>query len=89
MRELSHVLERAVLNADGPVLTAADLPSEIVSPEAVAAGTTDERPTLDALERRYIAFVLKETRGNQSRAAQVLGISRKALWEKRKRYGMN
>lgn len=89
VRELSHVLERAVLNADGPVITAADLPAEIVSPEAVAAGATDERPTLDALERRYIAFVLKETRGNQSRAAEVLGISRKALWEKRKRYGMS
>jgi len=33
--------------------------------------------------------VLKETRGNQSRAAAILGISRKALWEKRKRYGMD
>ncbi len=88
VRELGHVLERAVLNTDGPVLTAADLPSSIVSPEAVAAGATSERPTLDALERRYVAFVLKEMRGNQSRAAEVLGISRKALWEKRKRYGM-
>ena len=88
VRELGHVLERAVLNTDGPVLSAADLPSSIVSPELVADGRTSERPTLDALERRYIAFVLKETRGNQSKAAAILGISRKALWEKRKRYGM-
>lgn len=88
VRELAHVLERAVLNADGAVLTAADLPSSIVSPEIVATGASAERPTLDALERRYVAFVLKETRGNQSRAAEILGISRKALWEKRKRYGM-
>ncbi len=89
VRELGHVLERAVLNTDGPVLSAADLPSSIVSPELVADGATGERPTLDALQRRYIAFVLKETRGNQSRAAEILGISRKALWEKRKRYGMD
>jgi len=88
VRELGHVLERAVLNTDGPVLSTADLPSSIVSPELVADGGTSERPTLDALERRYIAFVLKETRGNQSRAAAILGISRKALWEKRKRYEM-
>jgi len=88
VRELAHVLERAVLSTDGPVLSAADLPSSIVSPETIASGATSERPTLDALERRYIAFVLKETRGNQSRAAAILGISRKALWEKRKRYGM-
>ena len=88
VRELGHVLERAVLNTDGPVLSAADLPSSIVSPELVADGRASERPTLDALERRYIAFVLKETRGNQSKAAAILGISRKALWEKRKRYGM-
>ena len=33
VRELGHVLERAVLNTDGPVLTATDLPSSIVSPE--------------------------------------------------------
>jgi len=88
VRELGHVLERAVLNTDGPVLSAADLPSSIVSPELVTDGRTTERPTLEALERRYIAFVLKETRGNQSKAAAILGISRKALWEKRKRYGM-
>ncbi len=88
VRELGHVLERAVLNTDGPLLSAADLPSSIVSPERVADGATSERPTLDVLERRYVAFVLKETRGNQSRAAEILGISRKALWEKRKRYGM-
>jgi two-component system response regulator HydG len=89
VRELGHVLERVVLNTDGPVVSAQDLPSSIVSPEIVASGGSAERPTLDALERRYIAFVLKETRGNQSRAAAILGISRKALWEKRKRYGMD
>ena len=88
VRELAHVLERAVLHTDGPILAASDLPSSIVSPELVASGASRERPTLDALERRYVAFVLKETRGNQSRAAAILGISRKALWEKRKRYGM-
>jgi two-component system response regulator AtoC len=88
VRELAHVLERAALATDETIIRAADLPPFLVTPERVASGETSERPTLDALERRYIAFVLSETRGNQSRAAAILGISRKALWEKRKRYGM-
>jgi DNA-binding NtrC family response regulator len=88
VRELRHVLERAALDLDGTTLRARDLPSSLVSPERVANGETTERPTLDDLERRYIAFILRETKGNQGRAAGMLGISRKSLWEKRKRYGL-
>lgn len=88
VRELSHVLERAVLDCDGPVLTSRDLPASVVSPERLVDGSSAGRPTLDELERRYIDVILRETRGNQSRAAAILGISRKALWEKRRRYGM-
>jgi len=88
VRELAHVLERVLLTTDARSIGAADLPDTLLSPEAIVEGAVEGRPTLDELERRYIAVVLKETRGNQSRAADILGISRKALWEKRKRYGM-
>ena len=88
VRELRHVLERAVMASNHGDIDAGDLVELAPSPERVADGESRERPTLDDLERRYIAFVLRETRGNQSRAASVLGISRKALWEKRKRYGI-
>ena len=88
VRELAHVLERVLLTTDARSIGAADLPDTLLSPEAIVEGAVEGRPTLDELERRYIAVVLKETRGNQSRAAEILGISRKALWEKRKRYGM-
>jgi len=47
------------------------------------------RPTLDEVERRYIVATLQFARGNQTDAAKILGISRKALWEKRKRYGLD
>lgn len=89
VRELRHVLERTLLDLQGPVLRAEDLPADLVAPERIASGEGPERPTLAALERRYIEFVLRETRGNQSRAATILGISRKALWEKRRRYGLD
>ena len=38
------------------------------------------------LEREHILRTLAYTRGHQGRAAEILGISRKALWEKRKRF---
>ena len=40
-------------------------------------------------ERGYIAEVLDFTRGKKSKAADILGISRKTLLEKRKRYGLD
>ena len=41
------------------------------------------------MERRYVAATLRAVGGNQTEAAARLGISRKSLWEKRKRYGMD
>ena len=45
-------------------------------------------PVYRPVERRYIASTLRHVHGNQTDAARLLGISRKALWEKRKRYGL-
>jgi len=56
--------------------------------EAYLAPGVHARPTLDDVERRYIELTLTYARGNQTRAAAILGISRKALWEKRKRFGL-
>jgi DNA-binding NtrC family response regulator len=90
IRELRHVIERACDAAgDGP-MTLDHLPAEMLEAPAVGAeGTLTRRPTLDEVERRYIAATLKHARGNQTDAAKLLGISRKSLWEKRKRYGLD
>jgi DNA-binding NtrC family response regulator len=45
--------------------------------------------TLEDMEQQYIAEVLDHTHGRKSRAAKILGISRKTLLEKRKRYGLD
>jgi DNA-binding NtrC family response regulator len=88
VRELAHVIERVLVATDAPTIVPADLPEAVWSPAGIVEGEVKGRPTLDELERQYIAVVLKETRNNQSRAAAILGISRKALWEKRRRYGI-
>jgi DNA-binding NtrC family response regulator len=64
------------------------LPSSILEQPSTLWAGRERRPTLKDVEQAYIRFVLDETGGSQTRAATVLGISRKALWEKRRRFGI-
>jgi DNA-binding NtrC family response regulator len=87
-RELRAVVERAaLLVSSGEVPTSALPPQLAEQPAALWAGR-DRRPTLKDVEQAYLRFVLDAVGGSQTRAAAVLGISRKALWEKRRRYGI-
>jgi len=81
VRELRNLLERALVQGQGPEITPADLPHRMRE-------STPRKITLEELERAYIAEVLDATRGRKGRAAEILGISRKTLLEKRKRYGL-
>ena len=82
VRELRNLLERALVQSQGPEITPADLPQWVRE-------STPKRMTLEQLERAYIAEVLDATRGKKGRAAEILGISRKTLLEKRKRYRLD
>ncbi|HEX6973993.1 MAG TPA: sigma-54 dependent transcriptional regulator [Vicinamibacterales bacterium] len=91
VRELKHTIERAVLSldTDRDELRAQDLPPDLFEDVGhLYAPDATGRPTLDEVERRYIELTLRQTKDNQGEAARILGISRKALWEKRKRYGL-
>jgi len=84
VRELRNAVDRAVLMEETEVITAAALPpldGDVVDTAARA------RWTLEELESRYIRRVLSET-SDYSRAAEILGINRKTLLEKRKKYGI-
>jgi transcriptional regulator with PAS, ATPase and Fis domain len=89
IRELRHVIERTLLAGVGDRIATDSLPLDILEGgEAYLAPVGKARPTLEEVERRYIALTLQAARGNQTKAAAILGISRKSLWEKRKRYGL-
>ncbi|MGE5815155.1 MAG: sigma 54-interacting transcriptional regulator [Acidobacteriota bacterium] len=91
VRELRHTVDRAILDLDhgAKEIAPGNLPIDLVAHPATYQGSGPaDRPTLEELERRYIELVLRETRGKQTQAARLLGISRKALWEKRKKYGL-
>ena len=86
VRELAHVLERAVIVADGERVEAAHLPDSVRAAASLQR-RRERRMTLAELEAAYIAETLVAARGNKSEAARWLGISRKNLYEKLARYG--
>ncbi len=97
VRELRNVLERAVILASGDVLSVEHLPPELEEPVAGRAdGTTKSAPVslpaeglrLEEVERDLVRQALASTGGNQVRAARLLGISRDALRNRMKKFGM-
>ena len=88
VRELRAVVERAALYAGGETVPLSALPAHVLEePRTLWAGRP-KPPSLKEVEQAYIRHVLQQAGGSQTRAASALGISRKALWEKRRRYGI-
>jgi len=88
VRELENVIERSLIMAGGQVITVKDLPphirGEAESPIQLDL-EADKLPTLDEMERRMIRKALAKTEGNKSKAAQLLGITRRQLYSKMER----
>ena len=94
VRELRNRIERACVLSDRPVLEPSDLFEDTPRPGAddVAEDAATTLPTLDRYiaeaEADYIAAVLARCGGRMGTTAAALGISRKTLWEKMKRHGL-
>jgi DNA-binding NtrC family response regulator len=92
VRELENFIERAVvLHASGGGGTVGfELPSDATEDEAEGASILDEaqrkRWTFEDLEREYIFRVLESVRWKKTEAAEILGIDRRTLYRKLKRY---
>ena len=84
VRELRNVLERAVIVCEGP----------FVDVEHLSLAAREDIPSLDStdlgvLERQAIAQALREVSGNKAAAAKQLGLSRKQLDTRLRKYGLN
>jgi two-component system response regulator AtoC len=103
IRELENLMERVILFADGPRIEAHDLPAPVRSgvggtslptPESLTheIGETPLKEILKArqaeIEKAFIVQALGKTEGNVTRAAKLLGISRKSLQTKMKEFGL-
>jgi two-component system response regulator AtoC len=99
VRELSHAIEHAVVLSGGGEIDVRHLPAGI-SNQGVTAGRGPEggpnapeiRPLHIALrefEREYLLRAMSQASGKRVRAAELLGISRKSLWEKLRLHGIS
>ena len=86
VRELEHIIERAVILADGDTIKFKHLPIRFHGANFTAPDTNKKFMTLAEMEKRYILEVLKANGGNKSKTAELLGISRAALWRKLKQF---
>lgn len=89
VRELEHTMERILILEDTDVIRVRNLPSFITRRQGELQMFSEEPVTLEELEKRYIRFVLKKTKGKKTEAANVLGINRKTLAAKIKKYGIH
>ena len=85
VRELRNVVIRAAVLAAGPEITLADLPSEFT--ENSFSSALGNMAVLDEIERGAIVQALQASAGNQQKAADRLGISKRTLQRKIKTYG--
>jgi two-component system response regulator AtoC len=86
VRELEHIIERAVILADGDTIKFKHLPGRFHSAESQPLDPARKFMTLAELEKKYILEVLEASGGNKSKTTELLGISRAALWRKLKQF---
>ncbi|RYZ58931.1 MAG: sigma-54-dependent Fis family transcriptional regulator, partial [Chitinophagaceae bacterium] len=85
VRELQYAIERAVIMADGNVLTARDILFSPIESSAVMVDE-DEQSNLSTIEKNTILKVIEKNSGNISKAAKELGITRTALYRRLSKY---
>ncbi len=89
VRELENIIERTLATCTDVEIKPGHLPQDVIAhvrplPQSPVA----EAPlkSLKTTEQQYIFSVLQQTKGNQSKAARIMGISRVSLWRKLKKY---
>ena len=82
LRQLRNTLERGLVMIEG-----GEEGGPVDPPQPEGLLESHPRPLVE-VEKEQIKNALAYTRGHQGKAAELLGISRKALWEKRRRYGI-
>ncbi|MEW5807720.1 MAG: helix-turn-helix domain-containing protein [Acidobacteriota bacterium] len=89
MRELKNVIDNAAILCEGSRIKPEDLHLDFsVSEKNTLRHLAENKLSLEEIEKLYIQEILNLTNGNRSKAAKILGINRKTLLEKRKKYNL-
>lgn len=86
VRELKNVIERAVILADGNLLTSADLPYEILNYQVANQSKSVSAFAMNSIEKLHIQKVLNYTNGNKAETARLLEIGIATLYRKLEEY---
>jgi len=86
VRELENAIERALILEDGDTLLPRCFPWIGGEKKIKTIANNHKIYSLEEMEKRHIKWVLKETRGHKGKAASLLGIDRKTLYTKIKKY---
>ncbi len=100
VRQLEHVLARAVVLAEGPAVTLAELPPELLADDgddadekepasAARHGVRTERQERNQRERERLVRALAAAGGNKAEAARALGLTRSTFWSRLKKHGLS
>lgn len=91
LRELKNIIRRSVLLSQGEVIEAKVLPEDLLSEIIKEATILDERDPKNSLmlhEKEMITKTLQNVKFNKSKAAKLLGMDRKTLYNKMEKYGL-
>lgn len=89
LRELKNVVKRAVLLSETEYISSTCLPSELLAAKEEKEGEQSFSLFKNKNEQELILDALEKTHGNKSKAARLLSIDRKTLYNKLKQYGIN
>ena len=89
IRELENTIERAVVLSKGKEIEAESLMYHGIGASSEFWNSIGGKPRkLEEIEKEYIKAVLQAQHGNKSKTAGILGIDRKTLWAKIKKYNL-
>ena len=93
VRELEATIEHAALRSRGTEIKTDDLPEKLCLAKPQKLRNFDnlfeDLPSLDELEKRYLQHLLQQTKGNRTRAAEILGVDRRTLYRMAARFGVS
>jgi transcriptional regulator with PAS, ATPase and Fis domain len=85
VRELENVLKRMMIMNETGILTVKDLPKHMLTAKMYYASNRMNM-SLDDIEKEHIAEIYKHNNGNKTQAAKILGVTRKTLHSKLRKY---
>jgi two-component system response regulator HydG len=88
VRELKSAFEYASVTCQDPLIQPHHLPPDILKGNSVANGVKAVRPSRQEIRKQQLIDALAQAKGNQSLAAEILGVSRVTIWNRMKRYGV-